>query len=339
MSKVKQIIAAFAGKRHSDELRREFSRWFEAPYEVEEKDTALRELWERQQNVADASTEAAYAQLLKKIETSERRPETGTANRDRLRRGSGPSLASRIARVAAVVAIPLLSLAGAWWLIESRTPQAMEYVECFVPNGTTRTVTLPDSSQVTLNAGSVLIYPRSFAAGTRDVYLNGEAAFRVERDEHRPFTVRTCDLNVKVLGTEFNVSAYSDDAFSSATLLSGSVEVAGNHDGNVILARAGEQFFHDRASGISEKRTVDPASALAWQDGDMIFERSSIHDIIRTIERRYDVEIYLSSGRFDEEEITAKFIHGETLDDFLSVFGDLIPGMRYRVENKNIYLY
>lgn len=288
----------------------------------------MRELWNSQPAGSDISTDAAYECLQRAI----------SAPQSVIRRPFYLS-ARRMARSAAVILIPLLSIAGAWWWTANHAAQPLEYVECFVPNGTTRTVTLPDSTRVTLNAGSVLIYPNKFTADKRDVYLNGEAAFKVERDERRPFTVRTCDINVTVLGTEFNVSAYADAASSSATLREGSVRVNDTSGSEEILASEGEQLYYDRAEGRSEKRMVDPAAAFAWQQRNMFFAHSNVHDIISTVERHYGVKVYLSSSRFDEAVITAKFVNGETVDEFLRVFADLIPGMRYRVENENVYLY
>ena len=90
-------------------------------------------------------------------------------------------------------------------------------------NGEIRRVTLPDSSKVILNAGSVLICPERFGAGGREVYLSGEAVFDVTGDTGRAFVVKTSNLNVKVHGTRFNVSAYSDSRLVSATLCRGSI--------------------------------------------------------------------------------------------------------------------
>ena len=98
-------------------------------------------------------------------------------------------------------------------------------------NGEIRRVTLPDSSKVILNAGSVLICPERFGAGGREVYLSGEAVFDVTGDTGRAFVVKTSNLNVKVHGTRFNVSAYSDSRLVSATLCRGSISAMNNEGG------------------------------------------------------------------------------------------------------------
>lgn len=142
-------------------------------------------------------------------------------------------------------------------------------------NGEIRRVTLPDSSKVILNAGSVLICPERFGAGGREVYLSGEAVFDVTGDTGRAFVVKTSNLNVKVHGTRFNVSAYSDSRLVSATLCRGSISAMNNEGARrsgmwltaytILAKRRSRQGSPRSAADTEDPRRQDPdASSWTW---------------------------------------------------------------------------
>jgi ferric-dicitrate binding protein FerR (iron transport regulator) len=202
-------------------------------------------------------------------------------------------------------------------------------------------VTLPDSSQVLLNAGTVLIYPSSFGAHTRTVYLNGEACFTVSRDENKPFIVKTTDMDIEVLGTVFDVSSYADSEHALATLKSGRVNVhLKNEQSTSVILEPSEQVSYNRISGeVKVTRQVNVENVFAWKDGHLVIQGMSMTEIAKTIERRYGVTIYLNANKYEKERITAKFIHGETVYEFLSVLQQLVPGLKYKTEENKIYIY
>lgn len=205
-------------------------------------------------------------------------------------------------------------------------------------NGETREITLPDNSKVLLNAGSVIIFPERFSAAERTVFLSGEALFEVTHNQNIPFTVNTSDLAIQVHGTTFNVNAYPESGNTAATLCEGSISATLNDNGESFLMVPDERLSYDRATGKATLTHVNSAEDTAWKRGDMCFRSENIHGIAKAIERKYGLNTYITSGKYDDMILTAKFVHGETLDQMLGAICKLVPGMRYHIENNCVYI-
>lgn len=205
-------------------------------------------------------------------------------------------------------------------------------------NGETREIILPDSSRITLNAGSVLIYPEKFSSTERTVFLSGEAIFEVAHNEALPFMVNTADLTIQVHGTTFNVNAYPEARGISATLCEGSISATLKGSGESILMVPNERLDYDRKTGKSSILRVNSAEDTAWKRGDMCFRSENIHTIVKAIERKYGINTYITSGKYDDMILTAKFIQGESMEQMLGAICKLVPGMKYSIENGCIYI-
>lgn len=205
-------------------------------------------------------------------------------------------------------------------------------------NGETREIILPDNSRITLNAGSVLIYPEKFSSTERTVFLSGEAIFEVTHNEALPFMVNTTDLTIKVHGTTFNVNAYPEARGTSATLCEGSISATLKRSGESILMVPDERLDYDRQTGKSSIVRVNSAEDTAWKRGDMCFRSENIHAIAKAIERKYGINTYVTSGKYDDMILTAKFVQGETLEQMLGAICKLVPGMRYSIVNGCVYI-
>lgn len=205
-------------------------------------------------------------------------------------------------------------------------------------NGETREIILPDNSRVTLNAGSVLIYPEKFSSTDRTVFLSGEAIFEVTHNEALPFMVNTTDLTIQVHGTTFNVNAYPEARGTSATLCEGSISATLKRSGESILMVPDERLDYDRQTGKSSIVRVNSAEDTAWKRGDMCFRSENIHAIAKAIERKYGINTYVTSGKYDDMILTAKFVQGETLEQMLGAICKLVPGMRYSIVNGCVYI-
>lgn len=205
-------------------------------------------------------------------------------------------------------------------------------------NGETREIILPDNSRITLNAGSVLIYPEKFSSTERTVFLSGEAIFEVTHNEALPFMVNTADLTIQVHGTTFNVNAYPEARGTSATLCEGSISATLKGSGESILMVPNERLDYDRQTGNSSIIRVNSAEDTAWKRGDMCFRSENIHTIVKAIERKYGINTYITSGKYDDMILTAKFIQGESMEQMLGAICKLVPGMKYSIENGCIYI-
>lgn len=172
------------------------------------------------------------------------------------------------------------------------------------PRGGQYQIILPDGTKVTLNAASTLKYPSRFTGNTREVFLDGEGYFSVDSrrsavSSKKPFIVKTKGQQTTVLGTEFNISAYSEEGEIRTTLVSGSVKVTvlpgttpdrspvTNHQSHIL--KPNEQSIVT-ATGI-ETKNIDTESSVAWKNGYFMFSNESIYSILRKMSRWYDVDI------------------------------------------------
>lgn len=225
----------------------------------------------------------------------------------------------------------------------SRSAQIAEVntVEYVVPPGQVRKITLPDGSTVSLNAGSVLIYPERFYAHSRSVYLSGEGFFNITPDKSKPFTVKTAHMDITARGTTFNVNAYPGSGKVAATLSTGEIEVKGKKENgsfNHIIA-PGQQVEYDSKTGNLVRRSVDPADISGWQQGNLIFNNLSLAQIIPALERRFDVDIRVNADIDQEERYTLKFTNGETLDYVVSVLVQAAGNYKYSMDGNVVNLY
>ncbi|RFZ94483.1 DUF4974 domain-containing protein [Mucilaginibacter conchicola] len=157
------------------------------------------------------------------------------------------------------------------------------------PAGGQYQVMLPDGTHVWLNSGSSLQFPVQFAANHRDVTLKGEAYFEVAKDKTRPFTVDAGEVDVKVLGTHFNVMAYDNEQSVKTTLLEGSVKVTTPHSSGLLkpdhIASVDKQ---DDAIAITD---ADTEQQVAWKNNLFWFASADIHQVMRQLARWYDVDV------------------------------------------------
>ena len=177
--------------------------------------------------------------------------------RSRIRRRG---IRMRIVRYAAAAAVMAGVVCGSWFMggrrTESRLVAAAQPVSVSTPLGVKSDVVLPDGSRVRLNGGTRIVYPALFG-DERRVEVDGEAYFEVEHDARRPFVVVTGQVVSTVLGTTFNVHAYSEDENYQITLATGSLLVDGGPESRSVRLRPGEQGFFERTSGLLSLRRVN----------------------------------------------------------------------------------
>lgn len=228
-------------------------------------------------------------------------------------------LHNRLLRYAAFLSIPLfvssLVLGYLYFLNESE-PEEL-YAEVTAASGSVIRYELPDHSVVWLNAGSTLRHPTVFHDNNRKVDLKGEAYFEVEADKKRPFYVNTpSGLSVFVYGTKFNVSAYEDDNSVEAVLEEGKVNVIMPDKRSIIKLKVGEQLIYDKIHHKVYKNGVDVYEKIAWKDGKLIFRNASLNDILRRLERHFNVDIEFNNPSGKEYNYRATFRH-ESLPQIL----------------------
>lgn len=177
------------------------------------------------------------------------------------------------------------------YISKSGQPVEMKYNTLKIPRGGEYFLVLSDSTKVWLNSETTLRFPVQFANHIRNVELTGEAYFEVSRNEEIPFTVTSGNQQIKVLGTQFNVSSYPDNQNIYTTLVEGKVEISlGDNPETKLTLKPNEQSLLSRNNQIT-KRNVDVAQYVAWKDGRFAFRDQMLEDIMKTLSKWYDVEV------------------------------------------------
>ncbi|WP_143307665.1 FecR family protein [Chitinophaga vietnamensis] len=169
----------------------------------------------------------------------------------------------------------------------SKTTGAVAYNTLSTPRGGQFQVVLPDGSHVWLNAASSIRYPTAFTGHERKVELSGEGYFDISPDAQRPFVVSCGGTAIQVLGTEFNVMAYSNEPAQQACLVSGSIQVI--HASGKTLLQPGRMAFIS-ANDVTVK-TADIEQVTAWKNGQLSLNTTDLKSLMRQVERWYDVEV------------------------------------------------
>ncbi len=236
--------------------------------------------------------------------------------------------------MARAAAVALLCLAG-WQIYEMTRP--VEWLEISAL-AETRTVILPDRTEVTLNRYSSLSYPKDFERRKeRDVQLTGGAYFDVTHDRTHPFVIQAEGVQIQVLGTRFNVEAYPQDAEVRTTLLQGAVAVSTS--GQQLTLAPGERAVYQKAKEkLTRQLLTDPTGEADWSRGVLSFSEQPLQEIIRRLANAYQVDIRLTDTALADYRLTARFDADEPLKDILATLASA-AGFRYRQDNQTIILY
>ena len=189
-------------------------------------------------------------------------------------------------------------------------------ISVFAPLGQRTEVALADGTLVWLNSGSRLDVSEGFNRNSREVSLDGEAYFSVTKDEDKPFIVHTDSYNVKVMGTEFNVSSYSNAPEWSVALVKGQVEVYDDNNTSVVLTPDMKAEVLDGKLVTSEFSDHD---ALLWRKGILAFEDASFSEIFARLETYYQVSFEVGDSRILDRRSTCKFVSSDGIDCIMEI--------------------
>ena len=212
--------------------------------------------------------------------------------------------------------------------------QKVGYSEIRTPRGGEYQVVLPDNSIVWLNADSKLRFPLTFSGKERRVFASGELYFQVAKDSLSPFRIEVEGLyEVEVLGTEFNVRAYSDLP-SATTLVDGRVLI--RDKGTKVVLKPGEQAVKGK-HGEVVVREVDVAPYIAWKQGYFLFEDERLEDILNELARWYDVNIFFENSSVREERFSVDMPRHESFEEVLRLI-EQTRSIRIEIEGNNVFV-
>lgn len=229
-------------------------------------------------------------------------------------------------------------------LIDYKSENEVEelvYNKLTVPYGKKFQIILSDGTKVHLNAGTSLKYPVKFIKGeNRQVFLDGEAYFEVTKDESNPFVVSADEIDIRVLGTQFNVSSYPEDDHINTVLIEGAVSVynkdeAYNPETTTIL-KPGFKAAWEKKNNQIVIEEADTEMYTAWINGRIIFRHTSFKNIIKKLERHYNVVIVNNNEALSNEQFAASF-DIETIEQVLKSF-NANYAIDYTIKNNQIII-
>ncbi len=240
-------------------------------------------------------------------------------------------------KIAAAIAL-LLGMTYLLFYYKAETPApeiSVVEVKKYNPAGQKSRIVLPDNSVVWLNSESYLTYQKGFNDSVRFIKLEGEAYFEVAKDAQRPFVVESGLVRTTALGTSFNIKHYPEEKETNITLLSGKVKVNASHNGDYMLS-PNDQLVFDQQANLKNKNVIEEDRVSVWKDGIITFKMESFSNIIRTLERAYDVQIDTTQYSTRGWEYTGEF-DNMSLELILRRIG-FAEGFEFQVKGKKIIL-
>ena len=195
---------------------------------------------------------------------------------------------------------------------------------------------LPDGTKVWLNKHTTLKYPSEFSEKGRNVYIEGEAYFEVKRNVEKPFIVRSEAMQVRVLGTVFNLKSDKASRSAVATLIKGEIEVKGNHEEGMIVLSPGQKA---ELNGMTRRLVVKQVDTGIenWHNNQFVFEKADIFTIARTLENSYGVKIILAPEMDVTKTYTGALKKKSTVEEVLNSVKNVIP-IEYKIVGNSVFL-
>ena len=212
-----------------------------------------------------------------------------------------------------------------------------QYYTLVIPKGGEYKIILEDSTEIWLNADSKLTFPEKFSQDIRDVDLVGEAYFKIKKDKSHPFIVRLNDMDIKVLGTEFNTSAYPDDPQVTTTLVNGSITVyykTGITGQQNLLP--GDQASYNKKENVIHLETVDVAKFKTWKDGFFVFDNQPLSAVTKILERWYDVRFIIQNDDLKKTRFSGQFMRYEDISAVLDIIRKTGTKVKFNREGRII---
>lgn len=311
--------------------RQELEEFWQLMSELSENDFVLQELqaqWQKEEDAPPASHDE-LDKVFNRVQQKINKYETGYTRKVR-------TIGNKNSYIM-VAASLLLCMALGWWLF-TRTPAEKTIPASLAKAVNVKVITLPDGTTVTLNKDSHLDYPAAFGDSTREVALTGEAFFDVKHDPGKPFMVHTGAFVTRVLGTAFNIRAYSKDSLLAVTVERGKVQVQRQDSKKALsILQAGDQLVIEKQTNTPHLAKVDTKKIIQWKDSDLQFDDIRFEEAALLIGGRYNVQLNFSNEALHNCRFTVD-LSGKALDDILDILGDLTRSTWYRENDTTILI-
>jgi len=324
-----RLIHKFFEKEISDEESDQLNIWLNESVENKKTFMELKKLWYNSHSPS-FDTDQAWENTLQRIRSNQksRVPKTILLPKRNLHIWK-----------AAVITLLISSLSLLYYLTDfnqifnNQTPlYAIE-----APKGEKTLLTLTDGTRVWLNSGSILQYSSAFNSKNRMVILNGEGYFEVTKDPENPFKVVCNETEVQVYGTRFNISNYQNDKFIQLTLVSGALSFFSEKTLQTTELHPSEQLTYCRENGKISLQETDTELYTVWKDNKLKLDNSPFIDVIKKMERWYDVNIVLEPSMQGSESYTMT-VKTESLREILEMLKLTTP-FEYRIDQDTVYIF
>lgn len=327
------IAKSLSGETKSDS--RELEEWINEKPANKTVFNSLRWHWLKGDVVPQTSKEKTFQRISARIESEEIPLYPGKSQRH---------FWEYFGKIAAVL---LVAIGLVWIVSRQDQPDAslssVQLVGKTTTKGQKSTFALSDGTIVKLNAASKIEFPSKFDPDKREVHLEGEAFFEVTRDEARPFTVYSGDIETTVLGTSFNVEAYPEQDEIKVALVSGKVEVKSTLDNksgadigtdNSTILKPNEMATFLKGQNKINKKRFELEEITGWKDGVLVLKNANLAQIREKLENWYGVGIAYTNSRFEEGDITANY-YNEPLENVLKSLGYTLR-FEYSIKGKEV---
>lgn len=330
---IDELIANYLTEGLDKNALDELKTWIAASAENQQYFICQREIW-----FSAVSREAASVyDKDKAFENFRNRVESQKEIQSTSRRGFS---LSALWRYAAVVAIIIAVGCISYWQGEVNVKDTFADISVEAPLGSKTKLYLPDGTLVWLNAGSRMTYSQGFGVDNRKVELEGEGYFEVKRNEKIPFFVKTKDLQLQVLGTKFNFRDYPEDHEVVVSLLEGKVGLNNllREEKEAVLS-PDERAVLNKANGFLTVESVTASNASQWTDGYLFFDEELLSDIVKELERSYNVKIHIANDSLKTFRFYGNFVRREqNIQEVLEALAST-EKMQYKIEERNITIY
>jgi len=236
-----------------------------------------------------------------------------------------------------IAASILITFGFSYYLFSKNDPKENVIMQTLnIPAGQRAELILTDGTKVWLNALTTLTFPNKFDENSREVYLDGEAYFDVKSDSDKMFTVKTKDYLVNVLGTEFNVTAYSKKRIFETSLLKGSVEIVSRENQEKILLEPGNRSYFKNDRFIVS--SIENYDHFLWTQGILSFDHERMEDIFEKLELYYDIKIVNDNKKINDMRYTVKFRIKDGVEHAMNVL-KIPTNLNYKKDNDTNMIY
>ena len=318
--------------------------WFEESARTSEGKALLFKIWEElpdENGILKINFDFLLHRIHHEVNLAQSKKQLKKADQNLIKYKRREYFIKILTRVAAILMIPVLGfgLCMSYKYQSERNGQASVnqiYNEVFSSVDAITKVTLPDGSNIWLNHSSSLKYPAVFRDNTRNVELKGEGYFEVVSNSKRPFIVTAGEIQIKALGTVFNIMAYPEDEKIETSLISNCVELQRTEPNGkaipILKMKPTDLAIFQKSDNKISLRTIRDDRYFSWKDGKLVFNNEPIGEVVKKLSRWFNVDIQVKDPELLEFTYTATFVH-ETLPQVMELLA-LVSPVDYSISDR-----